>query len=171
MTKDVLIEFSSIQYGAGAAGTDSAGSKSVKTDMTADNAESVSSKTDVIADKTEYTVQGVYYEKSNKHYLLYDEVMEGFKEPVKNRVKFGEDALEITRSGPVNVRMLFENNKKNVANYNTSYGEVQLGINTKKVNISNSPDNILINVEYAIESGGELLSECIIMIEVKFIEN
>ncbi|MCH5248933.1 MAG: DUF1934 domain-containing protein [Lachnospiraceae bacterium] len=138
MTKDVLIEFSSVQYGA----------------------ESVSSK-------TEYTVQGVYYEKNKKHYLLYDEVMEGFKEPVKNKVKFGKDNLEIIRSGPVNVRMFFESGKKNVANYNTPYGEIQLGINTKKIIISHSPDNISINVEYSIESDGQPLSECIISIKIQ----
>ena len=138
MTKDVLISFSSIQY----------------------NAESVSSK-------TEYAVQGVYYEKNNKHYLLYDEVMEGFKEPVKTKVKFGEDALEIIRSGPVSVCMLFEKNKKNVANYSTPYGEIQLGIKTKKFIISSSPNNISINVEYSIESDGELLSECIISIKIQ----
>ena len=150
MTKDVLIEFSSVRYNVDGEGIDNAGLESAKA-----------------ADKTESVMQGVYYEKNKKYYLLYDEVMEGFKEPVKTKVKFGEDELEITRSGPVKVRMIFENGKKNVANYITPYGSIQLEINTKSISISNSPDNISISIEYSLESGDELISECNIMIRVR----
>ena len=32
----------------------------------------------------EMIVRGDYYQKNGKHYVLYEELLEGFKEPVKN---------------------------------------------------------------------------------------
>ena len=66
------------------------------------------------ADKIETITAGVYYEKNGNHYVLYDELIEGFEEPTKNKVKFGEHFLELSRSGAVNVYMIFEENKKNM---------------------------------------------------------
>lgn len=137
MNKDVLVSFTSIQYDAGA------------------------------ANRTELDVQGLYYKKNNKHYLLYDEFMEGFKEPVKTKVIFAENVIEIVRSGPINVRMTFEEDKKNVANYLTPYGNIMLDINTKKISISETPDNIVISVDYTLEADNEKISDAGITIRIK----
>ena len=43
-----------------------------------------------------------YYWKNGKHYILYDEVMEGIPGVVKNKIKItGEDSMEIMKSGIV----------------------------------------------------------------------
>ena len=139
MTKDVLITFSSIQ-------SDIAGAET---------------------DKTESVIQGLYYKKNEKHYLLYDEVMEGFREPVKTKVIFEENALEIIRSGPVNVHMFFEKNKTILSNYNTPYGNIPLGINTKKISVSDDNEKIAVSVEYSLESENEPLSNCNITFKIQ----
>ena len=37
------------------------------------------------------TVQwGQYYKKNGTHYIIYDEIMEGFEEPIRNVIKFRE---------------------------------------------------------------------------------
>lgn len=153
MTKDVLISFSAVQFNV--------------CSEEDDKERAVLAKTDMAVDKTESTIQGMYYKKNSKHYLLYDEAMEGFKETVKTKVKFGEGGLEIVRSGPVSVRMLFEENTKNMTSYNTPYGNIILGINTKKISISDSPDNILVSVDYSLESDDKPVSECSISIKIQ----
>ena len=141
MTKDVLIQFSSMQSSAG--GTE-----------------------DTIVDKTESVIRGTYYKKNENHYLIYDEMMEGFKEPVKTRVKFGLGFLDIVRSGPVNVRMIFEENKKTTTSYNTPYGNILLGINTKKVSILDAQDEIELSTDYSLTAENEHLSDCSITLTV-----
>lgn len=111
-------------------------------------------------DRTQTLISGNYYEKNDRHYILYDEVMEGFSKAVKTKVKFSENMLEIIRNGPIGVRMLFEENKKNVTSYNTPYGNILLGISTKKINVTVQPDMIEVDVEYALDADGGHLSDC-----------
>ncbi len=56
-----------------------------------------------------------YYWKNGKHYILYDEVMEGIPGVVKNKIKItGEDSMEIMKSGITNAHMVFEKKTKRV---------------------------------------------------------
>lgn len=111
-------------------------------------------------DRTQTLISGNYYEKNDRHYILYDEEMEGFSKAVKTKVKFNENMLEIIRNGPIGVRMLFEENKKNVTSYNTPYGSIMLGISTKKINVIVLPDIIEVDVEYTLDADGGHLSDC-----------
>lgn len=141
MTKDVLISFCGMQSDMGTAAKD----------------------------KTETVVSGLYYEKNNRHYVLYDEKMEGLDQPVKTKLKFGTGILEIIRSGALGVRMVFEENKKNMADYNTPYGNILLGISTKKIHISQQPDTIEVNVDYTLEADNKYLSDCSINMKIQSI--
>lgn len=111
-------------------------------------------------DRTQTLISGNYYEKNDKHYILYEDMMEGFSKAVKTKVKFNEEMLEIIRNEPIGVRMLFEENKKNVTSYNTPYGNILLGISTKKINVIVQPDIIEINLEYMLDADGRHLSDC-----------
>lgn len=119
------------------------------------------------ADKIETIMPGTYYERNGSHYVLYEELMEGFYEMTKNRIKFGEHFLELTRSGLINVHMLFEENKKNMTNYSTPYGNILIGINTKKVHIDSNPDRIVVDVDYALDINYEYLADCKILVDVR----
>ena len=153
MTKDVLISFSSIQSDLGGA--------------EADIEEPEVDKKVTGVSKTELVIKGLYYNKNEKHYLLYNEVMEGFKEPVKTKVIFGVEDLEIIRSGPVNVRMFFQENKKNMTSYKTPYGNILLGINTKNMSILDNHDIIMVSVEYTLEADNKPISDCCITIKIQ----
>lgn len=119
------------------------------------------------AEKIETITAGTYYEKNGKHYVLYEEVMEGFEESTKNKIKFGEHFLELSRSGLVNVHMLFEENKKNMTSYQTPYGNILIGIDTKKIHITQEPDRMLVNVDYALDINYEYLADCQIVMDVR----
>ena len=87
MTKDVLLSISGLQFAA-------------------------QDEEDV--EPVEVITAGDYYKKNGKHYILYEEVMEGFDGNTRNIIKLTEDSLDITKKGVSNVHMVFEKNKKNV---------------------------------------------------------
>ena len=124
-------------------------------------------QSDSDVEKIETIMPGSYYEKNGSHYVLYDEIMEGFSEPVKNRIKFGEHALELTRSGAVNVHMIFEENRKNMTSYNTPYGNILIGIDTRKIHITQESDRIVVDVDYALDVNYEYLADCQIVLDIK----
>ncbi|MBP3475983.1 MAG: DUF1934 domain-containing protein [Lachnospiraceae bacterium] len=123
------------------------------------------------ADKVEIVTVGDYYKKNNKHYVIYEEVIEGFTQATKNRLKFSEGMLELTRNGLINVHMVFEENKKNMTSYNTPFGQILIGIDTKKIQIAEQEDDIVVDVDYALDVNYEFLSDCHIKIHICSKEN
>ena len=138
MTKDVQVHLHSRQYGHGG----------------------------VDKEEIETTAQGSYYEKNGRHFLIYDEVIEGVDKPVKNKVKFGEKFLEIIKSGAVNVHMVFEEGKKNLTSYNIPYGNIMLGIDTKKIHILQESERIAVDVEYVLNMKYEYCADCKIVMDI-----
>mgnify|MGYP001025295690 CR=1 FL=1 len=118
------------------------------------------------SDQIETVVVGDYYKKNDRHYVLYEEMMEGFGQATKNRLKFSEHMLEISRSGLVNVHMVFQENKKNLTSYNTPFGQILIGIDTKKIQIEEGQENIVVDVDYALDVNYEFFSDCHITINI-----
>lgn len=123
------------------------------------------------ADKIEMVTVGDYFKKNDRHYVVYEEITEGFEQPTKNRLKFSDHIVELTRNGLVNVHMIFQENKKNMSNYNTPFGQILVGIDTKRISIEEKEDNIVVNVDYALDINYEFLSDCHIKIDIRSKEN
>ena len=102
MTKDVLLTISGLQFAQ-----------------------------DMDAEPIQIVTAGSYYKKNGKHYVVYEEVMEGFEGTTKNLIKMSEDYLDITKKGVANVHMVFEKDKKNVTYYETPYGMLLIGIDAE----------------------------------------
>lgn len=123
------------------------------------------------SDKIEMVTVGDYYKKNDRHYVVYEEVTEGFEQSTKNRLKLSDHMVELTRNGLVNVHMVFQENKKNMSNYNTPFGQILVGIDTKRINIDEKEDNIVVDVDYALDINYEFLSDCHIKIDIRSKEN
>ncbi|MBD5505251.1 MAG: DUF1934 domain-containing protein [Lachnospiraceae bacterium] len=123
------------------------------------------------ADKVEMVTVGDYYKKNDRHYVVYEEITEGFTQHTKNRLKFSEHMLELSRNGLVNVHMVFQENKKNLTNYNTPFGQILVGIDTKRIQVEEHEDNIVVDVDYALDINYEFLSDCHIRIDICSKEN
>lgn len=126
---------------------------------------------EVDADKIETVTVGDYYKKNGKHYVVYEEVTEGFEQTTKNRLKISESMLELSRNGLINMHMVFQENKKNLTNYNTPFGQILIGIDTKKIQIEEQEDKIVVDVDYSLDINYEFLSECHIKINICSKEN
>ena len=60
----------------------------------------------------EVVTPATYYLKNGKHYIVYEEVVEGTSGVIKNRIKInGDECVEIVKSGLSNSHMIFEKNK------------------------------------------------------------
>ena len=102
MTKEVLLTISGLHY---------------ETTGLVDEDENENEPIEVITPAT-------YYLKNGKHYVVYDEVVEGMPGSIKNKIRVDEEGkLEIMKSGISNTHMVFEKDKINITQYNTPYGE------------------------------------------------
>ena len=107
----------------------------------------------------EVITAGDYYKKNDKHYIIYDEVAEGFEGVTKNVVKLQENCMDITKRGITNVHMVFEKNKKHVTCYETPFGSLMLGIKAE--------NDISVDVDYALELNDTHLADCKIKVAIQ----
>lgn len=127
----------------------------------------VSGMTDADNEPIEVVTPASYYCKNGKHYVIYDEVVEGTPGTIKNKIKItGTDSVEIMKTGISNAHMVFEKNKKNLTYYQTPYGQMLVGVNTRNMEINVTDDNIGVLVDYELDINHEPLADCKIKMEI-----
>ena len=109
---------------------------------------------------------GTYLRKENTHYLSYEEADEDGK-ITKNRIKITPDLIEMTKQGSITTQMSFTKDQKQYACYVTPFGELTLGMTTKKIKITEKDMRISAELRYDLEVNGAHMSECELDIEVK----
>ena len=119
------------------------------------------------AEAIEVITPASYYFRNQKHYIVYDEAVEGTSEVIKNRIKItGTDCVEILKSGLSNSHMVFERNKKNETFYRTPYGQMLVGVNTKNMEINVSDDKIDVLIDYQLDVNHEPMADCKIKMNI-----
>ncbi len=118
-------------------------------------------------DDIEMMTTGMYYLKNGKHYITYDEVLEGFEGVVKNVIKIQPDSLDIIKTGVTNVHMTFEKNKKYLTCYATPLGGMMIGLNTKDIRVIEEEEGLKATVQYSLDINYEHVSECNIMVDIR----
>lgn len=123
-------------------------------------------------DAIEVVTPASYYCRNGKHYIIYDEVLEGMAGTIKNKIKItGTDSLEIMKSGVTSSHMVFEKNKKNLTYYRTPYGQMLVGVNTRKMEISVDEDKIDVLVDYELDVNHEPMADCKIKMNIMSKQN
>lgn len=123
------------------------------------------------AQEMETITRADYYQRNGNHYVIYDEMMEGFTDVTRNRIKFNDSCLEVFKKGLVNVQMIFEKNKKNMTSYATPYGNIVIGIDTEEIHVEEKDNQIQVIVKYALEANYQHLADCRIEMELRPREN
>lgn len=142
MTKDVLISISGLQFNGLADEED--------------------------GEPIEIITPASYYWKNDKHYVVYDEVIEGMPGTIKNTIKItGDSMFEIKKNGIANTHMMFEKDKMNMTSYVTPYGEMMVGIHTKDIKVNVEEQNINVKINYALDINSEPLADCQIKVSIK----
>ena len=110
---------------------------------------------------------GRLYSKGGKRYLLYelpDESNPGTI--VKHMMIFCSRHLEITKSAPgLKTRILYEPGASTETDYSTPYGSLTLVFSTKSMTVTENEKRLEIEIAYDIVSGGEPLSENLLLID------
>ena len=116
----------------------------------------------------EVITPATYYLKNGKHYILYDELIEGMLGSIKNTIKItGDTKFEMKKSGIANTNMVFEKEKINVTQYDTPYGEMMIGVYTKDMKVDVTEDNIDVSIAYALDVNSEKVADCNIVMNIK----
>lgn len=118
------------------------------------------------ADKIETITAAEYFCRGGCHYLVYEDLDEGSGKTTRNLLKCRPQAAELTRKGVIDVHMIFEEHKKNVARYTTPFGSVMIGIDTTKVDIDEQQGKIRFSIDYVLEINYEQFANCSISVEI-----
>ena len=119
------------------------------------------------SDSLEMIAPGEYYYKNGKHYIKYEEVIEGFSETNHNLVKIDQTRLELTKKGLTNLHMIFEENKKNLSCYQTPFGSLMIGIEGGPVTIRETADQIRVYAKYSLAINYEHVADCVIQMNIQ----
>ena len=142
MTKNVLVSITGMHYGV-------------------DDESGEAEPLEVIAPAT-------YYFKNNKHYVIYDEVVEGMVGTIKNTIKIaGDNFFEMSKSGLTNSKMTFEKGKIYMTNYQTPFGEMVVGVHTKNMSVDVQEEIIQVKILYSLDVDNQPLSDCEITVKVQ----
>ena len=85
----------------------------------------------------------------------------------KNIIKFADGMLSVSKRGLMNVNMIFEENKKNMANYVTPYGNLLIGIDARAVDMEEMEDRIRVSVQYGLEINYEHMADCSLTLDIR----
>ena len=121
------------------------------------------------SDTIELTTVGRFGEKNGSYYLTYDETeMLLVGGAVKTGIYIKPDkSVILQRTGSVESRLLVEEGKRSVCCYNTSAGELLIGIFGEKVKTDLTPKGGEISMKYTIDSNLRLVSRNSVKISVK----
>ena len=118
-------------------------------------------------DGIEVVTPASYYLRNGKHYIIYDEVVEGMAGAIRNKIKItGTDVVEIMRSGLSSSHMVFEKNKKNLTYYRTPFGQMLVGVNTRNMEINVGENNTNVLVDYELDVNHEPMADCKIKMNI-----
>lgn len=113
----------------------------------------------------ELVIPGIYEKDGEVRRLFYEERMDELEDtPTKNVVEFNEQSLAVHKTGLVNVDMVFEPGKMNLAFYETPYGILDMGISTTGLSVKCEEDLFEIRADYSLSMNGEFVADCMIEI-------
>lgn len=83
------------------------------------------------SDDVEIITAGDYFQKNGKHYIIYEEAMEGFEGTIRNVIKVTPRKMDVLKSGVATAHMVFEQDQKALTRYVTPMGEMVVGFSTE----------------------------------------
>ena len=117
-------------------------------------------------DPVEVLSPGQYYFKNGKHYVVYDEVMEGIDGVVKSTLKFTEDQVELFRSGAASARMVFQKQQEHMAVYQTPMGPLSISLYTEDIISDFREDRMNLEIIYSLKTEGIVITESTVRLNI-----
>ncbi len=115
----------------------------------------------------EVVTKGKFFNKGNSYYAIYDETELSGMLGTTTTIKVNEDKLTLIRLGTTNARVEFKNNYKSISMYDTPYGTLELGVDTRKLDIDINDNGGRAFVEYNMSLAGQKPLKTILEINIK----
>ena len=122
-------------------------------------------------DAIELVRVGEYYERNGTHYLLFDELLEGISEPIKNVIKIKDRYMEVRKKGPVTTKLVFEEGKSESTTYSVPYGSFLMSTYTMGVDVRKDEEKLEAVASYRLSINGEHCADCDIHVKAEPREN
>lgn len=107
-----------------------------------------------------------YYLKNGKHYVVYDEILEGLEGTLKSTIKFSEEQVELIRNGPASTRMVFQPGKEHMVIYQTPMGPLSISLYTEDMEVTVEEESIRLKIDYSIKTEDVVVSESTVNISL-----
>lgn len=118
-------------------------------------------------DAVEFITGGTYYLKNGKHYVLYDEIVEGYSEATKNTIIFDTNKFEMLKKGVISTHMTFEEKKKNMTYYEMPFGNLMIETDTRSIDVKENEEEIMALIKYGLSVNYVFVADCEITIKIK----
>ena len=112
---------------------------------------------------------GQYYKKGEKHYLLYEDTSEDGR-TIKSRIKVSPKEMELQKKDSLNTRLLFIPGEEYFTNYETPYGSLLVGVNTRTMELYEEEEFLRLTLKYGLSINGEHTAECTLVLKVQSCE-
>jgi uncharacterized beta-barrel protein YwiB (DUF1934 family) len=122
------------------------------------------------ADSIETLTPAEFYVKENVYYLFFEEIMDDSTGVTKSRIKYSDKCFELTRKGEISVHLLFEEGKKTLNTYQMPYGNLVVGLDTRRIQMNETDEEIRIVIDYAMEINYQQVSDNTIDITIKAVK-
>lgn len=114
----------------------------------------------------ELMTPGQYYLKNGKHYILFDEIMEGIAGEIKSTIKFTGDRVELLRTGAASTRMIFQRDRESMALYQTPLGPLSISVYTEDMTVDIGEEQINLEINYSLKAEGQMITESTVHLNI-----
>lgn len=106
---------------------------------------------DTESENIELTTEGTFEFENGLYYIDYDESEATGLDGCHTNIEIGMDYVSLQRTGAITTDMLYIEGKKTYSMYNTPFGQMMVGIYTKKLNIDIDEKGGSINIAYSLD--------------------
>lgn len=121
-------------------------------------------------DSIETLAPAEFFVKQGVYYIFFEEIIDDNTGVTKSRIKYSDKCFELTRKGEVSVHLLFEEGKKTLNTYQMPYGTLVVGLDTKRIQMSETKEEIKIAIDYAMEINYQQVSDNSIEVVIKAVK-
>lgn len=107
-----------------------------------------------------------YYMKNGKHYVVYDEILDGLEGTLKSTIKFTENQVELIRNGAASARMIFQPGQEHMVVYQTPMGPLSISLYTEDMEVVMEENYMSLRIDYSLKTEDVIVSESTVNISL-----
>ena len=108
---------------------------------------------------------GSYAFENGRHCIKYDESFDD-TDFVQNTISIGEGEVIINKNGSYDVEMVFEKDRTSMSYYSMPFGDFEMCIATRKLDLCIEESRILADIDYSLSMNGEHMADCHVNMDI-----